>query len=639
MRFLSVEIQNFMSYGEPAQTLRLEDLGLVSIVGINKDALGACSNGSGKSSIMEAIVWTLYGQTMRGYKGDEVVNRTNKENCFVRLALEENNSLYEIKRTRKVNQKRSNDLCLFIDGVDASQGTVADTQATIQTIIGMDFCTFTQSVMMWHGTQPFSKMTDKEQKEVLEDILQIDQLAKAKDIVKNKISKGQESLKNLTNRVLFLDATIEDLSLSISKLSSQDSQYAETIKQRRIALLTKKVDTELKINELYKNTGLDKLIKIRENISSKLEVIGNSRRHVQTEKLIVARSFAEKKAALSKREGVVQGRIIQLQEDIKAFNTLAGKVCPTCKQEFHVETASSCMDIWAKEAERLRSQEIGPIVNAQEALHGDEQSELSALAIEESRINQEIGTAQAELQSADDNVRKRKATLQVVCELEHQALGIQKELNQLDEEKNPYSGLIEESRKKRDDCEGERRSLTCKIDSLSFELSHLEYWNHGFGNSGLKSYILDNVVPFLTEKAQEYADIVSGGDIRLEFSTQTKLKSGEMKDSFQVKAVNLKGADVYHGNSDGERRRIDIAVGWALADLAATRAKKPIYFRGLDEPFEHLDTVGEDLVIKLLHKVLPRYETVMCVTHSAHLRDQFPKEVVVTFKNGFSKIS
>jgi DNA repair exonuclease SbcCD ATPase subunit len=150
---------------------------------------------------------------------------------------------------------------------------------------------------------------------------------------------------------------------------------------------------------------------------------------------------------------------------------------------------------------------------------------------------------------------------------------------------------------------------------------------------------MDNVVPFLTERAQSYADVLSGGDLKIEFSTQSQLANGEWRDKFQVSAINEQGADVYHGNSDGERRRIDIAVGWALADLAATRAKKSIRFRGLDEPFEHLDETGEDLVIKLLHKVLPQYETILCVTHSTHLRDQFPEEIMVTFENGFSKIS
>jgi DNA repair exonuclease SbcCD ATPase subunit len=75
-------------------------------------------------------------------------------------------------------------------------------------------------------------------------------------------------------------------------------------------------------------------------------------------------------------------------------------------------------------------------------------------------------------------------------------------------------------------------------------------------------------------------------------------------------------------------------VAWALADLAAARASRPIRFRGLDEPFENLDEVGEDAVIKLLHSAVGRYETILCVTHSDHLRDQFPASITVVKENG-----
>ena len=119
MRFNKIEISNFLSYGEN-QEIELDRQGLVGIFGNNVDS-AFDSNGSGKSSILEAIVWCLWGETVRGLKGDEVVNTKSGCDCEVVLNLEEGNKSYRIIRYRgKKGVKKNNDLILTIDGVDAT---------------------------------------------------------------------------------------------------------------------------------------------------------------------------------------------------------------------------------------------------------------------------------------------------------------------------------------------------------------------------------------------------------------------------------------------------------------------------------------------------------------------------------------
>src|ERR1700687_3732146 len=129
MKLLKISIQNFLSFRE-TQEIDLADLGLVAVTGLN---------GSGKSTISEAIMFCLYGDLIReDLKVDGIVNNKSKKDCVVTLSLEDDNgNMWEVTRTRAVNAKRSNDLFLTLNGVDAFQaGIKEDTQEYITTLIG-----------------------------------------------------------------------------------------------------------------------------------------------------------------------------------------------------------------------------------------------------------------------------------------------------------------------------------------------------------------------------------------------------------------------------------------------------------------------------------------------------------------------
>src|SRR5690349_20138638 len=143
----SVTLQNFLSYGADPQTIQLAKRGLVAVLGDNKDSQSSTDNGSGKSALLDGIVWAIYGETCRGYRGDEVINRKYGKNCVVTVVLEDHNSTYTITRARNISSKRKNDLILQINGNDVSMANNEDTQAKINEIIGMDFKTFCQSVL------------------------------------------------------------------------------------------------------------------------------------------------------------------------------------------------------------------------------------------------------------------------------------------------------------------------------------------------------------------------------------------------------------------------------------------------------------------------------------------------------------
>jgi len=641
MRFSSVSVQNFLSFGDE-QTIDLRARGLVAVFGRNLDSQGADSNGAGKSTILEAIVWALYGETMRGYKADEVVNRSVGANCRVRLYLEDDGRQYLIDRTRKLGGvKKPNDVRVHtqVGGVwkEVSEGTNADTQEQIQTIVGMDLMTFTQSVMLRTGSVSFSAMTDKQQKEVLENILQTHILSAAQVKVKDRTIRLQQEMAGLRAGEARVETQINDAHIHINKLTQQRDQHAAIIENRRKELVQRRVAVEVSLDEAYARGGLGALLAQQEDQGKRVAALEDGLRAYQERALEITRQAGEKQQALAREEGMAVGRLRQLSSDLQTIDQFVGKSCPTCKQVLNPDAADVCMQAWGKEAAELQ-QKMDDIARKRGRIKATETKQLSEFSAEKSAMETELSTLRAYLRQTTEAIQKRNAELKAVCDLEQQVLHLDAEILDLDDTVNPFQGLIDQANTSLLTHETALRSIHFRIHIVTTHLVHLNYWLAAFSNQGLRSYVLDSVVPFLTSRAQYYADTLSGGDLKITFSTQTTLKSGESREQFQVSAHNRYGADVYHGNSDGEKGRVDIAVGWALGDLAAQRARKPVRFKGLDEPFTHLDETGEDAVVRLLHKEVSRYETILCITHSAHLQSQFQNQITVRKKNGVSVV-
>lgn len=638
MRFLEVTPCNFLSFGPP-MIIRLDGRGLVAVLGQNVDSGNADSNGAGKSSIMEAIVWSLWGVTLRGLGGDDVVNRSVGKDCRVHLTLEDGGQEYQIVRTRADSSSRKpNDLLLYVNGKSVTAGINSDTQAQINTIIGMDIKTFTQSVLLSHGERSFSEMTDREQKLVLEDILQIDTFAKAQAVAKRRIADKQNLLAMSEGELSSIQNQHDTTTARLQDLAKLQTEHDQSLQARQLKLMREKAAVEAQSEGLYKADGLDKLIDTARDIDEARTSLGKEDDLIQGKILNLTRRQAQERSTAQQAQAKAEGQQQILRRHAHTVSGLAGKACPTCQQVMDPLHADAVLQSADAELQKL-DQVVLESTTKINKIDDYEKRESTKLAQKRAAVSAEAIQLNNQLLMVQEKIQKRSATLQLICQLEQQVFVIEQQIAQLEEEENPYTKLVDEAALLLEELQQQKNRLLYRTRALSLEIDHLQFWERGFSNQGLKSYVIDGVVPFLNERAQYYADIMSGGDLQITFSTQKQLKSGQWREEFQVQVVNRQGADVYKGNSAGEKRRSDIAVGWALGDLAATRAKKPIRFKGLDEPFENLDETGEDAVIKLLHTVLPQYETILCITHSSHLQTQFQQVLTVVKENGFTRVT
>lgn len=284
---------------------------------------------------------------------------------------------------------------------------------------------------------------------------------------------------------------------------------------------------------------------------------------------------------------------------------------------------STFADALNREAETLNrlSLEIGPLEVAAQELR-EKFDAIRQRADELSALNTQLLQQQAALSSWETKVAQFKGSLAAV------------ETNV-----NPYVAILAEKREQFAKAKNDVVRSQALQEVLSSELRYLSFWETGFGNNGVKSLLLDTVVPFLTNRASQYLGMLTNDLATIEFQTQTTLGSGETREKFCVNVNYLYGGDSYESVSGGERRRVDLASLFALGDLAASRSLAPIKLRLLDEPFDNLDALGSEQVVQILREiVLPTAGTVLVMTHDDNLKALIENRITVVKKDGISRI-
>ena len=220
MIFHELRASNFLSWENMHVPLRGQ--GLVYLTG---------ANGSGKSSIFDAIQWCLYGKISRKLSADEVVNRRAKKNCSVTLQIEVNKEQYRVYRYRKHSSYGDRLELLSSKGADLSCETKPQTQERLIRLIGLSHEAFLNTVVMEQGARKyFAAFTDAEQKSVLEDVLGLKIFSTCQSLVRDKEKELAGRLIELEESVAVLKRDFHDACLQLStKQSKQRSslRYAE----------------------------------------------------------------------------------------------------------------------------------------------------------------------------------------------------------------------------------------------------------------------------------------------------------------------------------------------------------------------------------------------------------------------------
>lgn len=648
MKILNVEIENYMSI--PKASVDLSNRGLVLIQGENSDSDSLGSNGSGKTNLLTSISWCLFGKTPKG-KGDDVVNKQAKKNCRVVVTIEDNEEIYSIQRHRK-HKDHKNNILVFKGETEITCKNDKDTDKLIENILGMDYDIFLNTIFYTSSSFKFSSATDSEMKKSMEVMLNLDIWSKCHEQTKLKISEVETSKALAKVKLDALNSVNIKATEEIVRLKQQQEVDEQKNKQliknieSNLSAFDKQIDNLEKELKEFKDTSesTDALeIELETLKQSKQEFDDYEAAKRELEDVISEQNRKLRQKTRDKKD--LQLKIQALIEKSEKKEELVGTTCPVCNSIVTQDAVDGTLEEILREStaygdkiEKLTAD----ITKLQSDIAEKEEcvSEITEALSGRKRLIEDINACSAKIMEIEAT---QKASKKHIKSLKDNLQSIQKQrrqqelqINTLSESTFDYS---EEIKKLEETLKENEQSIidhNKNLEEFDSQLESLQFWLTAYSNQGIKSLILDDITPFINTRMHKYLSVLSGGTIEAEFSTQDKLKSGEYREKFTLNIKNSVGGDKYASNSDGERRRVDIAVNLALQDLLATRSTKPINIAVYDECFDSLDDVGKERIIEVLTS-LDR-DTVLVTTHDSRLKTFFDHTITAKKQDGVTTI-
>ena len=634
MKFTTVSAENFMSYKQ--FEFDLSSQGMLLVLGQNKDADASSSNGSGKTAIIDAFTFALWGTTLRGISGDAMVNRSVGKNCVAQVTFVDDNGVtYKVTRYRKHTQHQN--MCILeSDEVDMTGASVVETQKVINELVGLDFPTATQSLILGQGPiTNFTDATDAERKHVLDLILGLHSLEKClevarqekrnleKDIgidsreielLENQARTTAEEIVALRDRVVNFETRrqtrMRELQSRITEIVNEADRFAE---EQEETILAKKAEI-LRIDEQTSTLGrqLAKRDAVRQTLLQKNDEEVRIRSAIQMAELTV---------------GTEQDRIDYLE-------STEGTSCPLCEKPLTEEEKRSIASsvtgtiTEARQETTRLTKELQMLRDVRKQL-SDREEQYKEIDTQIMRLNNQKQKCHTEIEFAGRSNDKRLV-------MSNQLRNAQLDLVKTRDERPDFEDILHKKEDEQIDLNARLSQRRAKHEQDRKRLPYLQFWEKGFSNSGLKSFILDNITPLLESSANRFSRIMLGDEFRVVVSTQSSLKTGEAREKLDIQVLDGLGDNIFEGSSAGERSRINLCIALSLQELISSRHKRALGLAFFDEVMSNLDTEGLERFIELLKLELQHKGTIIVISHHPELQMYFENIVAVEKKNGES---
>lgn len=625
LKFTKVELHNFLPYQDAE--LNLDNQGVTLIEGVNNSNDAYTSSGSGKSSLLSAITYALYGKTVSGLTSNAVINKEAGTDCYVKLYFTLDDNKYYIARYRKGKNGNANKVRLYLNDKEITEATNPKTNATIQNLIGVEFNTYINTISYGSSDEPvFSQATDKGKKEILENLANTGIYAQAKDIANEYLKEFKHKLEN--------EESSQHLSLSrigtLKEMAEQDKKrYDEEVSRQKANKATLK---RLKLDR--DNYAKESEKRLRELNMSLQEVLKTEPQSNVADTLGKAHTDLDKTNRIINTTSSKISQSTALLEDLrKQYTELNNKtVCPVCGHKLDKEHKQKELNnITAKgndcKAELLRYQkaqnQLLPIKNKQEAVVNKLQTEANNYNSRYKEYQNKVTSIKNEQQQLKYELQNYDAKIQ--AQEQSSAFDIVPA--------KCYNSDIKEEEDKLKKVEQKIKKLETKINNYTILV------NKVFSKEGITSVVLDLITPYLNEHANYYLNKLSGSILTIDMNTQKMNANKTLSDKFDLRVHNQAGADSYQNCSAGERKRIDIAIAFAIQDLQQDHANTATNIAIYDECFDGLDSVGCESVIEILKEKANTISSIFVITHNDTLKPLFDNSIqVIKNKQGISSI-
>lgn len=633
MRIREVTAANFLTL-EGAE-FRLDEQGLVLVHGINAHDTAASSNGSGKSSLLDAVCWGLWGTTARGSTGDAIMRAGQKAEANVQIVLEDEHSheRWLVVRTRR---KGKGTLVVHhkapgVAAHDISLGTEKLTQALIEKIVGCTEKVFRAAIYVGQEQMPdLPAMTDKHLKELVEEAAGISQLTAAYEIARQKANVCGISTREFDNQVVRLEMQRD--ALLAQRLQAEENEKHWALNQRNDIVdfedqgrtLHREIkDWEHKIASQHPKAKIEAAIARLAGQLAGFKADQDTERDLLNQiqgfmsKLVLAeQEFATNETALARE----RKHLAQIKDE-------AGKPCPECGTPMD----ASHLDHTKKAAEVRIEKMEDAVACAGGAAQGYQANvDVAQQAFDAHRKTMgdptEIAEKRFKFQALLHVITGAEGAIASLCE-RIDAIG--RQVTRKKCEVNPHSGQVAELNAKLSDAADRIATSQQKLAQARSEHAQMEAVVQVFGPAGVRAHILDEVTPFLNERTSEYLGTLTDGAMQAVWTTLARNAKGELREKFAIDVTHCDGARSFSEISGGEKRKMRIACALALQDLVASRATKSFGLWVGDEIDDALDTAGLERLMMVLQEKARDRGTVVVISHN-DLNAWIPKVWAVT---------
>jgi DNA repair exonuclease SbcCD ATPase subunit len=580
----NLTVKNFMSVGNQTQAVDFDKEHLTLVLGANIDLGGddtGSRNGTGKTTIINALSYALYGQALTNIKKENLINKTNGKHMLVTAEFEKHSTKYRIERGRKPNVLKLfvNDQQIESKEEDDSQGDSRETQKAIEQMLEMSHTMFKHLVALNTYTEPFLSMRAADQREVIEQLLGITQLSEKAEALKIAIKDTKDKIQSETAKIEAIKTANENVQKSIDSLTIKSSAW-ETKKEQEIENLGRaimKLDGVSIEEELELHTSL----KLWNESNSKL------------------RELSKQRATLESAQSQADRTVTKYLNDLVR---LKDKTCPACEQELH--------DHKHEEMTAEVEKNLADAITYQDKVKSD-------LEVVESSIK-DIG-----------ELPKPPSTF---YDTEAEALGhknnvdsLEKQLTNKIDEKNPYDEQIEELTKT-----AIQEIKWDNINELTKLRDHQEFLHKLLTNkdSFVRKKIIDQNLTYLNKRLTYYIDKL-GLPHKVVFLNDLTVEITQL------------GQDLDFDNlSRGERNRLILSMSFAFRDVWEGLYQS-INLLFIDELVDAgMDAAGVESALAVLKKMArERNKNIYLISHKDELIGRVNNVLRVIKENGFTSYS
>jgi len=565
IHFKKVRWKNFLSTGNAFTEIQLDQ---------NESTLIVGENGAGKSTMLDALCFGLYGKPFRKIKKDQLINSVNGRDVLVEIEFTNHEHAYTIKRGIKPNLFE-----IYEDGSLIDQDAAArDYQEMLEkSILKLSMKSFTQIVILGSSSfVPFMQLTTNVRREVIEDLLDIKVFSSMALLLKDRVASNRETYKlnendisNTLDNIKLQEKLRDDLA---QEKSEKIDEYHRRIEESRKAIMqheAKAAVIETEINDLLEQ------IEDRDTVNARVQ------------KILNLESNLEKKKSNARKT-------------IKFYHD--DDECPTCAQ--NIDATIKCEKI--DEKEKIIAEVDTALASLQENLN-----EAEARISDISRIQREINSKQLELRELQTSIKTNQKEIALWG----------KEINDTEKKTQTFNdSVIKELREDHD-------TLLEKKNRILVEREMFDLATVILRDSGIKSRIIKQYVPVINKLVNKY---LAAMDFFVKFelneSFEEKILSRH-RDDF-----------TYDSFSEGEKMRIDLALLFTWRAIARMKNSANTNLLILDEVFDaSLDANGCDEFLKLIHNLEDTNIFVISHKGDV-LHDKFSNVIRFTKQKNFSRI-